>query len=343
MIDSPENLREASYMPPEQFLDDDTLARNILSAVAETQLEQTPSGNVTFPTAQDSFAAQSINSVCIEDEENTREGGSTLPVTPLKSAMDVIQQLSLSKGKLETDAVANSSKDPNHENTLSPSPSPRRRRQGNMTDLEYCEDLVVATAVYDNATVDSDEEGYLPTCVEYDPDAKPAEYWNKFYRRMFGAFVLVALLMIGTIVVAVQLTKGNKNELEWMRHEAETLLGSRMDLVDVSYRAALSWMMYDDPLRFELSKKPTGDAGFSQRFILSYFYFATSVQTDWAYCAPGPIDDPYCLYRDYVNQILVSQEKEGYRWLSNSNTCEWAGVDCNTDNEITSLSTGMCW
>jgi hypothetical protein len=210
-----------------------------------------------------------------------------------------------------------------------------------MADLEYCEDLVVATAVYDNATVDSDDEGYLPTCIEYDPDSKPAEYWNTFYRRVFCAFVIVTLLMIGIIVVAVKLTKGSQNEMEWMRQEAEALLGSRMGSVDKSYRTALDWMMYDDPLRFELSKTPTGNSGFYQRFILTYFYFATSVNTEWAYCAPGPMDDPYCKYRNYVSQIETSQEKEGYRWLSDFHTCEWAGVDCNDNKEIESLRTGM--
>jgi hypothetical protein len=339
MTDSPENVREASYMSPDNFLDDDALARNILSAVADTRLESTPSGNVTFPTAQDSFANQSLSSVHIERDDTPERW--TSPPTSLKSTMDVMQPLSPTKGKLETDAV-NNSKNSNHESVLSPNSSPRRRQQRNMTDLEYCEDLVVATAVYDNATVDSDDEGYLPTCIEYDPDSKPAEYWNGFYRRMFYAFVAVSLLMIGVIVVAVKLTKGSSNEMEWMRQEAETLLGSKMESVDLSYRTALSWMMYEDPLRFELSSAAeTGDSGFYQRFILAYFYFATSVNTEWAYCAPGPLDDPQCVYRNYVSQVETSQEKEGYRWLSESHTCEWAGVDCSDSKDIESLRAGM--
>ena len=334
MTDSPESLREASYTSPDKFFGDDALARKILSAVAETRLEQTPSGNVSFPTAHDSFADQSSSSVPMEGDKTHDNYAS------LKASMDVIQHLSPKKGKLEADAGNNSNEHSNR-STLSPNSSPRRRQQGNMADLEYCEDLVVATAVYDNTTVDSDEEGYLPTCIEYDPDAKPTEYWNTFYKRMFYAFVIVTLVMIVVIVAAVKLVKGNTNEMEWMRQEAETLLGSKMKSVDESYRNALGWMMYDDPLRFELSKMPTGDSGFHQRFFLTYFYFATSVNTEWAYCAPGPADDPYCLYRNFVNQIVASQGKEGFRWLSDSHTCQWAGVECNANKEIEGIRTGM--
>jgi hypothetical protein len=337
MIDSPESLREASYTSPDKFLDDDALARKIISAVAETRLEQTPSGNVTFPAAQDLLTDQSLSSAHREEDSTDRL---TSPSTSMMTSMDMMQHMSQSKGKLEA-AIVNNSKDSSHGSTLSPNSSPRRRQQRNMADLEYCEDLVVATAVYDNMTVDTDDEGYLPTCIEYDPDSKPAEYRIKFYRRMLCAFVVVTFLMIGVITVAVKLAKGNANEMEWMRHEAEAILESRMELVDVSYRTALSWMMYEDPLRFELSKTPTVASGFYQRFILIYFYFATSVNTEWAYCAPGSIDDPYCMYRTYVNKIEKSQEKEGNRWLSESHSCEWAGVHCNANKEIEGLRAGM--
>lgn len=343
MIDAPEDFREASYTPPNKFLDDDTVAGNILSAVAETRLEQTPSGNVLFPTTstQDSFTDQSLRSVHNGGDSNPE--GWTAASSSKKSSTDAMQNLSPKKGKhcADTDAV-NVAKVGNDENVLSPSSSPRRRQQRNMTDLEYCEDLVVATAVYDHTTDDSGEDGYMPTCIEYDPDSKPSEYRNTFYRRMLYAFCIVTAMMIGVIVFAVKRVNDGKNEMEWMRQEVETLLGSKIELFDVSYRKALNWMMYDDPHRFELSKIPKDDSGFHQRFILTQFYFATSKDSEWIYCAPprDAIDDPFCSYRDFVNGVLSSQEKQKYRWLSDSHTCEWAGVDCSSSQEIEGLRAG---
>jgi hypothetical protein len=268
-----------SYTAPDKFFDDDKVARNILSAVAETRLEQTSSGSVMFPTTQDSLTGQSLSSVHNDGELNPE--GWTTPSTLKKSSPDAMQHLSPMKGKhcADTDAV-NTFKENSDANVLSQSSSPRRRQQRNMTDLEYCEDLVVATAVYDNMTVDSGEDGYMPTCIEYDPDSKPAEYRNAFYRRMLYAFCIVAVLMIGVIVFAFKRINGSKNEMEWMRQEVEMLLGSEIELHDVSYRKALDWMMYDDPHRFELSMTPRDDSGFHRRFILTQFYFATSVDAE---------------------------------------------------------------
>ena len=342
MIDVPEDFREASYTAPDKFLDDDRVARNILSAVAETRLEQTPSGNVMFPTLQDSLTGQTLSSV--QNDSDSKPEGWTAASSPKKSSVDMMQHSSPRRGRYcaDTDA-ANTLKEDSDGNALSSSSSPRRRQQRNMTDLEYCEDLVVATAVYDNMTVDSVEDGYMPTCIEYDPDSKPLEYRNTFYRRMMYAFCIVTAIMIGVIVFAVKRVNGSKNEMEWMRQEIEMQLGFKIEMLDLSYRKALDWMMNEDPRRFELSMMPMDDFGFHQRFILTQFYFGTSIDAVWAFCArpTAAIDDPYCSYRNFVSGVLTSQEIEGYRWLSDSHTCEWAGVQCNSNQEIEGLRTGM--
>ena len=327
MIDSPEDLREASYTAPEQFLDDDALARKILSAVTETRLETTSSGNIAFPSAHDSLTDPSLSPV-------RKDNGKTPDVFAGMSLMDATQHLSPTKGK-ETDDP----KENRNATASSPNASPRRRHQRNTNDLEYCEDLVVATAVYDNMTVDSDGDGYMPTCIEFDPDSKPAEYRNAFYRRMFYVFCIVVMLLIGVIVFAVKWTNRNQNEMEWIRQEVETLLGSEVKLLDASYRKALDWMMYQDPLRMDLGTRSNVDSGLFQRFILAYFYFATSIDAEWVYCAPAKDgEESQCSYLPFDSEMEPLLRKRGNRWLSDSDACEWTGVHCNANKEIEDLS-----
>jgi hypothetical protein len=324
MVGVPKESREASYSDPNSGLDDDAIARKILCAVAATRLEETPTGDIMFP-----------NFSCSSNQEHA----STDP------SSNESQCPSLSPNKASNYDQGDMMKSPKQKQEkafFSPnSPRTPSQRPQNLTDLEYCEDLVVATAVHENTTEDSDD-GYLPTCVEYDPDSKPASYRSVFYRRIGYCFCGAVLMIIVAIVLAVSRSKSVNTETEWMREEVRTVIGMKSELQEDPYRKALNWMMYHDPIRQNLHKE---DSNFLQRYIMTYFYFATSVDGEWAYCAPPQEnDEPTCLYQSDVSWTEITTNsrvpKTASRWLSDLPTCNWAGVQCNENNQINQLLSG---
>jgi hypothetical protein len=331
MVGQPEESREASYTNPNSFLDDDTIARKILCEVAETKLKETPSGNMALPDLS-----------CSSKHEHSYNDSS------LKKLHSPVQQKSLlasssSSKALNYDQSCLKSPKENHDLTMFPnSPRTQTTRPQNLNDLVYCEDLVVATAVYEHAKDESDDGGYLPTCVEFDPDSKPALYKSIYYRRIaYAVCVMLFVIVVATTVAVKRFKSESINEMEWMREEVETIVGTQVELQDEPYRKALNWMMYNDPLRQSLFQ---GDSTFVQRYILTYFYFATSVDAEWAYCAPPQEgDESTCSYLLDVSWKDITHSKgqfDGHRWLSDTHTCEWAGIECNEDNQITALLFG---
>jgi hypothetical protein len=213
------------------------------------------------------------------------------------------------------------------------SPESLCRQHRNAADLEYCDDLVVATAIYDESPDESDD-GYLPTCVEFDPDSKPASNLTSFYRRIAIAICIAIALIVGAIAFTIKRTSKTGNEMEWIREEIEATIGSPLETLDEPYRKALDWMMYNDPIRHDVG---SSTSNLFQRYILTYLYFATSIDGEWGSCAPPKInDDSTCSYV-YDDDVA---NRDGQRWLSYSNECEWAGISCNADAQIESIR--MC-
>ena len=321
-----EEMREASYANPNSFLDDDAVARKILSEIVETRLESTPSGNLCLgPDATERSYESPIKSLS--------------PSTTSTSRMASPDILSISlgmEGSKSPKAEPQSKKSlPVAKNGSSPPPT--------MQDLEYCEDLAVAVAVYDDSNENSDD-GYLPTGVEYDPDSKAKSFGKDFYRRFRWFLLVLAVLITGAVAFSVVSVQNGEEEqpTEWMRVKVESLLGGDMKAQEDAYRKALEWMMYHDPTREELTES---DSNFTQRFVMTYFYFATSVDQEWAYCAPPQeFDKPTCKF-SYSTKFLTEEEQEaitieGYRWLSELHVCEWVGVTCNDYNEIEAIELG---
>jgi hypothetical protein len=339
MVIHSEEMREASYSNPNAFLDDDAVARKILSAIVETRLETTPSGNICL--------GSDATDQSFENPSKSLSPSNSTSVLMIGSHGII----SCSADFGTVDGPKSPKADP-----LSKKPVPQMAKVGGssppptMQDLEYCDDLAVAVAVYDDSNELSDD-GYLPTCVEYDPDSKTTAFGKHFFRR-FRCFLLVlALLTTGAVAFAVVTVQKSQEEVptEWMRAAVEAFLGGDMELQEEAYRKALEWMMYQDPTRDGLSET---NVHFTQRFVMAYFYMATSVDHEWAFCAPPQeLDQPSCTFlysTKYLDDVkYLGEEKDlepitvdGYRWLSEAHECDWVGVSCNANGEIEKIDLG---
>jgi hypothetical protein len=332
MVFPSEEMREASYSNANSFLDDDAVARKILSAIVETRLETTPSGNICLgPDAMDRS--------CEDPSQSPSPSNSTSVLMIGSPGM-----ISCSADLGTLDGPKSPKADPPSKKSMpqiakgsTSSPPPT------MQDLEYCDDLAVAVAVYDDSNEHSDD--YLPTCVEYDPDSKATAFGKNFYRRFRWFLLVLALLTTGAMAFAIVSVQKNQEEepTEWMRAQVEELLGGDMELQDDAYRKALDWMMYRDPTRDQQSQ---ADPHFTQRYVMTYFYMATSVDHEWAFCAPPQeLDKPTCSFL-YSTKYLDERQKRdtitinGYRWLSEAHECDWVGVVCNANHEVEKIDLG---
>ena len=218
-------------------------------------------------------------------------------------------------------------------------------RNEDLQGLEYGEysrndekGLAVAFAVEeDNA------DTYLPSAVEFDPDAKPSMHRNRRFR------LYVCLMLAATVVgtfgagLGLMLTSGTRFPPESLPYRAT--LGIRENLARVvspeqlddynsPYKKALDWITFIDPMALT-----PDNARFLNRFVLAYFYFATSQKRPWdSDCAPSDTEQYECM-----NSFLKDAEsknfenKTSFRWLSEISECEWAGIGCDSFNQIRSI------
>ena len=201
--------------------------------------------------------------------------------------------------------------------------------------------LVVAFAVDGEG-----EDMYIPSAVEFDPDAKPSIYRNRRFRLYAGLAMIVVI--VGTIAasVGITLTKSDA-EVEpeadvpyratlGIRESVERIVGSeKLDDINSPYRKALDWIQNVDPLQ-PLPESPT----FTQRYTAAYFYFATSVKKPWSDgCSPATNGEPdECVYKRLISVDPVEYaEMPWTRWLSVKSECVWAGVFCDESGQIRAL------
>ncbi|GKY94564.1 hypothetical protein MPSEU_000422000 [Mayamaea pseudoterrestris] len=212
-------------------------------------------------------------------------------------------------------------------------------------DMAGASGLAIAVAVQDD-----DDDMFIPSAVEYDPDAKPPMYRH----RRFRLYALLAFFVVIVVAVgaAVGATVGSKNmnmtesptmapttirESFGIRTQVERLVGAKvLEKEDSAYSKALDWMTFDDPMQLT----PDAD-NFSQRYIAAYFYFATSEDGPWLSCAPPKdawTDGTECQYKE-LSAIFPVQyfEVPWNRWLSNISECQWAGVTCDEHGQVRGL------
>ena len=209
---------------------------------------------------------------------------------------------------------------------------------------ENTEGLAVAVAVEEE-----DENVFIPAAVEYDPDAKPPIYQNRRFRlyTIVAAVVLILIAVATGVGIALsrdddpELTKGQQRKRLGIQEKVESLVGSdKLEESTSPYSQALNWVTVKDPM--ELLPE---DPEFLQRYIMAYIYYATSEKHDWSSCSPPDEDDEEetCIWLDYIQGAtdpIFNQRGGETRWLSSKHVCEWAGVVCDSFQQVHKLQLG---
>lgn len=199
--------------------------------------------------------------------------------------------------------------------------------------------LAIAVAV--------EEDIFIPSAVEYDPDAKPPLHQNRRF-RLYAFLAFFALMAAaGGAVVGVVLTRDTETgdnipyrEKLGIRERIEKLVGQEeLENPESPYAKATEWIIYEDPMEVEPE-----EANFIQRYTMAYFYYATTIDGPWRSCNP-PVGDEQssCSHSKLVAVFPNSYEEvPATRWLSSAHECEFAGVNCDDKMQVRDLAMGKC-
>ena len=212
------------------------------------------------------------------------------------------------------------------------------------------EHLAVAVAIEEE-----DDDKFLVSAVEYDPDSKPPIYKNRRFRLYNGLLAIVLLVLILGVVLGLVL--GGDDETTFVdgekaptsapttfrqslgiEGEIEIVVGSdKLFDPSTSQYGALQWILHEDPSALE-----AGDPSLVQRFLLVQFYLETSQQGPWNSCgrAEEGQEPSFCLYREHNLVTDDTRLIPSIRWLSEQNECQWSGVECDDLNQVTLIDLG---
>jgi hypothetical protein len=210
-----------------------------------------------------------------------------------------------------------------------------------MDDLEYgeygAEDenrLAVASAIKED-----DCDMYLPAAVDYDPDAKTPMYRNRRF-RMYVCLAIVAVI-VGVFGAVLGITMTNEDVPQEIPYRStlgirenigRIINNEKLDDYTSAYHKALDWIMYTDVM----AVTPDNPKLF-QRYLLAYFYYATSVKKPWIFgCGPLVDSNDLSCYGEFTDSLepLRNGTKPAIRWLSSADECEWAGIDCDASGQV---------
>lgn len=220
------------------------------------------------------------------------------------------------------------------------------------SDLEYCvyggpdeKGLAVAFAVEED-----DEDMFIPAAVEFDPDAKPPIFRNRRF-RLYACLILSVVLILGTAgaVAGKMLSKRTDaagaplvavpyRETLGIREAIERVVGSdQLDDLSNPYSTALNWITFIDPMELTPEK-----ANFMQRYLIAYFYYATSVEKPWSgHCNPPEQNETEDCSHSVPVDVEASEEiAESKRWLTGLDECTWAGNFCDDSGQIVAMEHG---
>jgi hypothetical protein len=217
--------------------------------------------------------------------------------------------------------------------------------------LDDQENLAVAVAIQEG-----NNNKFLASAVEYDPDSKPPIYKNRRFRLYSGLLAMVLLgLVIGVVLGLVFGGDDSKTivvdgdgatsapttyrESLGIQEQIEIMVGSDKlyDPSNSQYRA-LQWILHEDPSALEANAP-----SLVQRFLLVQFYLETSQKGPWDSCgrAEEGEEPTFCLHKAYnINTPDEIQFIPSNRWLSERDECVWSGVRCNGLNQVTLIDLG---
>jgi hypothetical protein len=146
------------------------------------------------------------------------------------------------------------------------------------------------------------------------------------------AIIITVVATITIILVAGHHDSGADGQRETLgiRQEIEALIGTEnLESAQSPYAKALEWMIHQDPVQLD----PGIDSNFFQRYIMAYFYFATTANSPWRFCNPAIGNE-----LEFCNRIGASGNViQTTRWLSSVHECQFAGVVCNLKMQVVRL------
>jgi hypothetical protein len=289
----------------------------------------------TSPSTTNASEGKSVNDITMKREVKLAVSHHPQVKTDLYKE-DTLQNTDMQLGLCSDGDIAGNGLTPNH------------------ADLEYGvydesneKGLVVAFAVDEDG-----EDMFIPSAVQFDPDAKPPIYRNRRFRLY--ACLAIIVVVIGTVAATVGITLTPSTEEApqvdvpyratlGIRESVERIVGSeKLEDLDSPYRKALDWIQDSDPLQ-----STPESATFTQRYIAAYFYFATSVKKPWGGgCSPAKDgENDECVYKRLTSvDPVIYAEVPWWRWLSINSECVWAGIFCDESGQVRSMefSTYTC-
>jgi hypothetical protein len=165
-------------------------------------------------------------------------------------------------------------------------------------------------------------------------DNKPVAFYKTTLFCKIALILLIAIIIIGLATIAIILLTGENDSVEGdggdreklgIRQAIEALVGTeKLESPESPYAKALDWMIRQDPMELV----PGVDSNLVQRYIMAYFYYATTANGPWRSCNPAVGNELEFCYLIKVPAI---------RWLGSVHECQFAGVACNDKMQVIRL------
>jgi hypothetical protein len=218
-------------------------------------------------------------------------------------------------------------------------------------------DLAVAFAVND------EDNSFIPSAIEYDPNKKPPIYQNRRFRLYLGTGCMLLIMIIVAVSFAVvKQFENTSNSANSVGNEitespsisptpAPTTASFQGMLVEISKLTAVAllndtntpqgkafkWIHDDDPR--QLSAR---DEFLLQRYALVVMYYSLQENGPWATC--GEEDNSHqnstlCngrkrIFPSGVDEVVYEVVPDEVKWLSAEHECNWFGVYCDLDDSV---------
>jgi Skp family chaperone for outer membrane proteins len=241
---------------------------------------------------------------------------------------------------------------------------------GYFTRTRETDDDQLAVAI---AIEEDEEEKFIAAAVEYDPNAKPPIYKNRRF-LMYGYCGMCCVWLAVAFVIVLLVGTGGPSEItikrqsitapptdpptgaptssseSIFRKQFSTLVGDQVFVDGTPHDLAAQWIMFEDPM-----KLTTDAENLEQRYLLSFFYFHTTLNgaDRWRSCNPpgiagfdgqadlddiDPTDPDKCLLYEFVrledDSIGYQPVPDKIRWMSSKPECEWQGVQCQGSTNV---------
>ena len=198
------------------------------------------------------------------------------------------------------------------------------------------------------------------TAREFDPRRDQLWYKNRRVRFycLFGMIGVVLLVVIGILSFSYIRIYDDKNKtlttipptnyresLRALEVELESIIPiEKLYNEESPYYKAMQWILHKDQRQI-LADDPL----LIQRYILVYFYFATTQNgKGWLSCnppKPGTNEDEFCLFQEYFpgedSASYMYNSVPARRWVDKTHECSWAGIRCDGLNQTVEIDLGM--